>query len=71
MAPRQRLSQQPSDDVDHSESTSLMDKKFKKSLTLNQTEADIARDWHDYFNLIALVRTFGRKTCVKSVLLYR
>jgi len=23
--------------------------------TLNQTEADISRDWHDYFNLIALI----------------
>ena len=31
-------------------------KTTRKPATLNQTEADIARDWHDYFNLIALVR---------------
>ena len=32
----------------------------RKPATLNQTEADIARDWHDYFNLVALVRGFTK-----------
>ena len=55
MAPRQRITREASD-VDSSESSSLMDKSSKRMPTLNQTEADTARDQHDYFNLIALVR---------------
>jgi hypothetical protein len=57
MAPRQRFPlQASSDEPDSTESTALVDEKVKRSSTLNQTEADIARDWHDYFNLISLVR---------------
>jgi hypothetical protein len=58
MAPRQRFPQQASssDEADSPESMTLVDKQIKRTSTLNKTEADIARDWHDYFNLIALVR---------------
>ncbi len=58
MAPRQRTfaTLRPSDD-EPSESTTLVSKGIpRKSSMLNQTEADISRDWHDYFNLVALVR---------------
>lgn len=56
MAPRQRFPQQASSyEPDSAESTALVNEKVKRSSTLNQTEADIARDWHDYFNLISLI----------------
>jgi hypothetical protein len=32
----------------------------KSLLVANQTEADNARDLHDYFNLVALVSVLGR-----------
>jgi hypothetical protein len=70
MAPRQRsLSSRPEDSYESAESL-LSDEQQRqhKKLNnnngntppppppLNQTEADIARDQHDYFNLVALVR---------------
>jgi len=59
MAPRQRAFTTRAD-VDTPESSTLLSDRAKgapkKPPMLNQTEADIARDWHDYFNLIALVR---------------
>ena len=62
MAPRQRVLAQSSTYDESSESSVSLseDKKgiSRKLETLNQTEADIARDWHDYFNLIALVRIY-------------
>ncbi|KAG7349562.1 TLC domain containing protein [Nitzschia inconspicua] len=60
MAPRQRsLSSRPEDSFESSESL-LSQEQQKKAIaaaappTLNQTEADVARDQHDYFNLVAL-----------------
>jgi hypothetical protein len=67
MAPRQRsLSSRPEDSYESAESLlpdELQRPKNKLNNngntapppTLNQTEADIARDQHDYFNLVALV----------------
>jgi hypothetical protein len=66
MAPRQRgLSSRPEDSYESTDS--LVDKRSNKLVsetkapppTLNQTEADVARDKHDYFNLIALVRNLS------------
>lgn len=58
MAPRQRtFASRQATDYEPSESSTLVPKGVppKQSSMLNQTEADIARDWHDYFNLVALV----------------
>ena len=61
MAPRQRtFTTRPSEDCSAAESTTTfaLDQGKgvqRKPKLLNQTEADIARDWHDYFNLVALV----------------
>lgn len=59
MAPRQRTFTTPPTEDDSAESTTLLADQSKgirrKAKLLNQTEADIARDWHDYFNLVALV----------------
>jgi hypothetical protein len=77
MAPRQRLSPQGTSDVYPSESSTLSkeDRRVatKKTSTLYQTEADIARDRHDYFNVGALVRFFwwesrGRKGISASLI---
>jgi hypothetical protein len=68
MAPRQRsLSTRPEDSYEPAESLlSEEQQRQHKKLnsdsntspppTLNQTESDIARDQHDFFNLVALVR---------------
>jgi hypothetical protein len=57
MAPRQRIqSQQSLTYDDAADSTQISkDRKARKGSTLNDTEADIARDNHDYFNLVTLV----------------
>jgi hypothetical protein len=62
MAPRQRLSSRPEDSYESTESLLAEERQQSKKIgsapplpTLNQTEADIARDQHDYFNLVALV----------------
>jgi hypothetical protein len=74
MAPRQRsLSSRPEDSYESAAESVLSEeqqRQYKKlnnnngSTTppppmLNQTEADIARDQHDCFNLVALVRRGG------------
>eukprot|EP00934_Nitzschia_sp_Nitz4_P001348 Nitzschia sp. Nitz4//scaffold213_size37731//27729//28766//NITZ4_007724-RA/size37731-augustus-gene-0.53-mRNA-1//-1//CDS//3329542077//1348//frame0 len=64
MAPRQRIlnSSRGSCEYESSENvTSLQDQRkiSRKPSTLNQTEADIARDRHDYFNLISLLFIIG------------
>lgn len=64
MAPRQRtFASRQASDYEPAESSTLVPKGVpaKQSSMLNQTEADIARDWHDYFNLVALVRNEGPK----------
>lgn len=58
MAPRQRSLNSQSSAYDESESSPLSEdgkKITRKPSTLNQIEADISRDRHDYFNLIALI----------------
>jgi hypothetical protein len=57
MAPRQRIiSPQSSTYDDAADSTQIsQDRKARKGSALNETEADIARSNHDYFNLVALV----------------
>lgn len=66
MAPRQRsLSTRQEDSYESTESLLAQNNNAKSTTrkapspppppTLNQTEADIARDQHDFFNLVALV----------------
>jgi hypothetical protein len=62
MAPRQRIVTPQSstyDEASESSKNALSGERkslLRKQSTLNQTEVDVAIAWHDYFNLVALVR---------------